>query len=101
MESNSYGNFCKTRYSIHGKIRKTSIKFLVGIVIFTKRYLLNVHFLNFQVRKKRMAMLDILITASMEEGSIDDAGIREEVDTFVFEVIINKVRRGSIKYKSL
>ncbi|XP_051172445.1 uncharacterized protein LOC127288825 [Leptopilina boulardi] len=35
--------------------------------------------------KKRMAMLDILITAAKNEGSIDDVGIREEVDTFVFE----------------
>lgn len=35
--------------------------------------------------KKRMAMLDILITASKAGGSIDDVGIREEVDTFVFE----------------
>lgn len=33
-----------------------------------------------------MAMLDILITASKTGGSIDDVGIREEVDTFVFEV---------------
>ena len=33
-----------------------------------------------------MAMLDVLITASKNEGIIDDAGIREEVDTFVFEV---------------
>lgn len=31
-------------------------------------------------------MLDILITTSRNEGTIDDEGIREEVDTFVFEV---------------
>ncbi|XP_033211382.1 cytochrome P450 4C1-like isoform X2 [Belonocnema kinseyi] len=36
-------------------------------------------------RKERLAMLDILITASNNEGSIDNDGIREEVDTFVFE----------------
>lgn len=33
-----------------------------------------------------MAMLDVLITAANENADIDDTGIREEVDTFVFEV---------------
>ncbi|XP_033216696.1 cytochrome P450 4C1-like [Belonocnema kinseyi] len=36
-------------------------------------------------RKVRMAMLDVLITAANENADIDDTGIREEVDTFVFE----------------
>ena len=35
--------------------------------------------------KKRHAMLDLLI-AAMKEGLIDESGIREEVDTFIFEV---------------
>ncbi|XP_033217450.1 cytochrome P450 4C1-like isoform X2 [Belonocnema kinseyi] len=35
--------------------------------------------------KKRMAMLDVIISASKNTGIIDDEGIREEVDTFVFE----------------
>ncbi|XP_033230131.1 cytochrome P450 4C1-like [Belonocnema kinseyi] len=37
------------------------------------------------VKKKRMAMLDTLIAAYRDGRQIDDEGIREEVDTFIFE----------------
>ncbi|XP_058796460.1 cytochrome P450 4C1-like [Phymastichus coffea] len=36
-------------------------------------------------RKKQLAMLDLLIMAQKNDGSIDDQGIQEEVDTFTFE----------------
>lgn len=40
-------------------------------------------------QKKRLALLDLLILAAKKDvASIDDEGIQEEVDTFVFTVII-------------
>ncbi|NP_001165985.1 cytochrome P450 4AB4 precursor [Nasonia vitripennis] len=36
------------------------------------------------IRKKRLAMLDLLISL-FRNGQIDDEGIQEEVDTFIFE----------------
>jgi len=34
---------------------------------------------------KKLAMLDVLLSAKYKDSSIDDEGIREEVDTFIFE----------------
>lgn len=36
-------------------------------------------------KKKRLAMLDTLLSAEANHKTIDEAGIQEEVDTFVFE----------------
>lgn len=45
-------------------------------------------------------MLDTLIAAQKNGQQIDDEGIREEVDTFIFEVYYNKyLQYINIKYK--
>lgn len=45
----------------------------------------NNDYLNIYSKKRRTAMLDLLILAE-KDGLIDSAGIEEEVDTFMFEV---------------
>lgn len=37
-------------------------------------------------KKKKMALIDLLFKAKEDGADIDDDGIREEIDTFMFEV---------------
>lgn len=49
-------------------------------------------------KRRKTAMLDLLI-AAQKDGEIDDHGIQEEVDTFMFEVrIVMSLRKYSHKY---
>lgn len=50
-------------------------------------------------KRKRMAMLDHLIAAQQNGEKIDDTGIREEVDTFIFEVISANILQLKLKFR--
>lgn len=71
-------------------------KFTTKVILERKELLRNADLTNigkdddtnddvFMNKTKKVAMLDLLISAE-KEGLIDQAGIQEEVDTFMFEV---------------
>ncbi|XP_076647597.1 cytochrome P450 4C1 [Halictus rubicundus] len=68
----------KERFSYH---EKTNDKYLTG---FTDDKSQKAEDVDLGIRKRRLAMLDLLIAAH-RKNQIDIDGIREEVDTFMFE----------------
>ncbi|KAK5648491.1 hypothetical protein RI129_003383 [Pyrocoelia pectoralis] len=64
------------------KLLKTLHEFTGDIIQKRKKHFASTHIIN---SKERLALLDILISAQRSMEDIDDDGIREEVDTFMFE----------------
>lgn len=79
--------FFVPQYFIENKLVKILHKFTENVIFKREKNFTpvedNQKSLSYSMRK-RLAMLDLLISAK-REGLIDDEGIREEVNTFMFE----------------
>ncbi|RZC34623.1 cytochrome P450, family 4, subfamily Q, polypeptide 7 [Asbolus verrucosus] len=81
--------FFNPRYYTGRKVTRTLHKFTKSVIAERqknfKEIVLPTEVDDVYTGKRRLAMLDLLLTAKNKEGIIDDEGIREEVDTFMFE----------------
>lgn len=76
--------FSQVARDIHESVRLLH-KFSNGIIGERKKYFEEIR--NLTEKKKKMALIDLLLKASISgNADIDEAGIREEIDTFMFEV---------------
>ena len=78
---NNFVNLFSPKYFKERKTIKTLHAFTRSVITDREKKIK-----NFDLHgKRRLAMLDLLLTAKNVEGIIDDGGIREEVDTFMLE----------------
>lgn len=73
------------------QLLKTMHDFTIGVIQDRKKSLLSNPIRkagDAGISKRRLAMLDLLLSAQSDGFKIDEQGIREEVDTFTFEVDI-------------